>query len=126
MVFLHASSSIALQVFRRAARAAALVLLAGIGLSLLPPCFAQTGSWSSTANMRQSRLGHAATLLNDGTVLVEGGLTNSSDTAGAEIYSPAKHQWRPTGAMNVPRGGHTSTLLKDGQVLGGRRLQLFS
>src|SRR5207247_11111870 len=76
IALLPASSSIVARVFRRfvstAPRAVALVLLAGTGLSLLPPCLAQSGSWRSTANMREYRLSHAATLLNNGNVLVEG------------------------------------------------------
>jgi hypothetical protein len=90
-----APSSIGLRIARRhrpiTLREAALLLAAGAGLSLAPHCFAQSGSWRPTANMGESRYFHAATLLNDGRVLVEGGVTS----AGAELYNPAKGNWRP-------------------------------
>ena len=109
-------SSIASSVFRSFiaawVRAATLVLLAAAGLSLVGPCFAQSGSWSVVADMVGSRAGHAATLLNNGNVLVEGG-----GSAGAEIYSPAKRSWRATGNMSVARTRHSATLLPDGRVL---------
>jgi hypothetical protein len=62
------------------------VLLTGAGLSLVGPCFAQSGSWRPIANMGETRYLHAATLLNNGNVLVEGGYLNP----GAEIFPPRK------------------------------------
>jgi hypothetical protein len=90
----------------------ALALLAGGGLALAPACFALPGSWSLTADMSTTHFYHAATLLNDGTVLIEGGTGTV-----AEIYHPASRSWSLTGSLNSGRETHTATLLNDGRVL---------
>jgi WD40 repeat protein len=73
----------------------------------------ETGVWSATGSMITARIGHTATLLADGTVLVAGG----TDDGSAELYDPISGTWRPTGSMVEARGGHTATLLLDGTVL---------
>lgn len=95
------------------ARLGILALLAGAGLVLVPPCFALPGSWSATANLHTAHFNHGATLLNDGTVLVEGG----AGSAVAEIYNPAQRTWITTGSLSAPRTAHTATLLQNGKVL---------
>jgi YVTN family beta-propeller protein len=71
--------------------------------------------------MSIARYGPTATLLNDGGVLVAGGIW--TDAAGnrttntAEIYYPASDTWLATGTMTAARYGHTATLLEDGRVL---------
>ncbi len=75
--------------------------------------------------MMRGRIGHAATLLPDGEVLVTGGETivpipngaNFNASSTAEIYNPVTGKWRLTGAMNQERSSHTATLLPDGKVL---------
>ena len=62
---------------------------------------------------------HTATLLNDGTVLITGGITDfaGNTTTAAEIFDPNAGTFTPTASMNVSRAGHTATLLGDGTVL---------
>ncbi len=77
-------------------------------------------SWTVTASMLHPRLGHIATRLSDGRVLVAGGYddnTSAHSFATAEIYDANLGTWSATGSMNVPRGGAAATLLPDGRVL---------
>jgi hypothetical protein len=74
--------------------------------------------------MTNKRTNHKAILLNDGTVLVAGGVTvclprNTCTTylAAAELFDPANGSFTATGEMTTPRASHTVTILKDGTVL---------
>jgi hypothetical protein len=76
-----------------------------------------------TGSMSVARAQHAATLLQDGTVLVTGGqnATNSA-IASAELYLPASGSFSSTAAgktltMTAARYGHTATRLQSGKVL---------
>jgi N-acetylneuraminic acid mutarotase len=69
-----------------------------------------TGTWTPTGNMTTPRVGHTATLLSHGGVLVAQGLS-------AEIYEPSSGTWTPTGDLITERNGHTATLLPNGEVL---------
>jgi len=69
-----------------------------------------------------ARIGHTATVLPDGTVLVSGGSNGDCcfpDTsfASAEIYDPARGTWSQTRSMSVARAFQTATLLATGKVL---------
>ena len=60
--------------------------------------------------------------LNDGTVLVAGGMTTQSNgvkvkSGLAELYQMGSHSFVATGSMADARFGHTATLLRDGRVL---------
>ncbi len=46
-------------------------------------------SWTAAARMDEGRVGFAAVLLEDATVLVAGGITENSESASAELYDPA-------------------------------------
>jgi hypothetical protein len=77
-------------------------------------------SFTATGSMTAAREGATATLLDDGRVLVAGGVQNigfRSELASAEIYDPARGTFTPTAPMHTPREGHTATLLRDGRVL---------
>jgi len=77
-----------------------------------------TGSWSDIASMYGDRTKHAATLLADGKVLVDGGNDMHSDILNsAEVYDPATGFWSMAGSMTQARRYHTTALLPDGKVL---------
>jgi hypothetical protein len=71
--------------------------------------------------MGTPRLGHSATLLTDGRVLVSGGQVNGGGQtpryASAELYDPISQAWTAIDDMTYERTGHTATLLLDGSVL---------
>jgi hypothetical protein len=69
--------------------------------------------------MTQPRVGHTATALVDGRVLLVGGWPAEGvpPTASAEIYDPTLGTFAATGSMAVRRGGHSATRLPDGRVL---------
>lgn len=74
---------------------------------------ASTGMWSIAGHLLENRVGHTATLLSRGDVLVVGGFASEP-----ELFDPESGQSRrPAGAMLHPRVGHTATLLSDGRVL---------
>jgi N-acetylneuraminic acid mutarotase len=76
-----------------------------------------TGSWAAISNMLDGRVGHTATLLRDGKVLVAGGFDGAGPLRTAELYDPANGSWTATPDMRVSRVFFTATLLLDGRVL---------
>jgi hypothetical protein len=71
-----------------------------------------------TASMTTGRRNHTATLLDDGKVLVAGGLGSSDDILpSAELYDSVSGTFAITGSMGTNRAGHTATLLLNGKVL---------
>ena len=82
-----------------------------------PASAAYAGLFRQTGTIAVDRYGHTATLLQDGRVLVAGGVNENAVLASAELYDPTTGTFSPTGDMTVPRVGHTATLLLDGRVL---------
>lgn len=81
-----------------------------------PGVLAQT--FVKTGDLTAPRIGHTATLLNDGRVLINGGFIGSATVlTSAELYDPATGTFSATGKMTVGRSYHTATLLPDGRVL---------
>ena len=76
------------------------------------------GNFAVSGPLSTSRFDHTATLLNNGTVLVAGGLSFSvSVTPSVELFDPANGTFGSGGALATPRGYHTATRLNDGTVL---------
>jgi hypothetical protein len=85
---------------------------------------AATPSWTYTGSMQMGRRHHNATILPDGTVLVNGGtsMCGFNNEAGAvyssELWNPATGSWTQLAASSVIRVYHsTSMLLDDGRVV---------
>jgi hypothetical protein len=85
-----------------------------------------TGAFTATGSMTTARSSHTTTLLQDGSVLVAGGITpfqtSDSSAAGevvgsAELYDPPSGTFRSPGPLIGPRADATATLLQDGRVL---------
>lgn len=104
------------------------VLVAGgstLGMYYAPTTSAElydpaTGTWSNIAPMVSARMGHTATLLSNGKVLVAGGFSNKIwgiNLRTAEIYDPITGTWTAVGLMATARGLHSATLLPNGTVL---------
>jgi hypothetical protein len=78
-----------------------------------------SGTFSPTGDLTVPRLGHTATLLSDGRVLVAAGIEarDASVLASAELYDPATGKFMRTGHLTSARALQTATLLPDGRVL---------
>jgi len=85
-----------------------------------------TNAWSATGSTVNGRVGHTATRLADGKVLVAGGINGNicANDITTELYNPATDTWSVSGNLPFATYGHTATLLVDGRVLlagGGNR-----
>lgn len=79
-----------------------------------------TGAFVETGSLTTARTGHTATLLNNGKVLVTGGIRHGVGhhyESSAELYDPATGTFTPTGSMSTPRAGHRAIRLTNGTVL---------
>ena len=65
-----------------------------------------------------ARSDFTATALQNGTVLIAGGINNTGTVEkSVEIYDMVNNKWIRTGDMKTARRGHAATLLSDGRVL---------
>lgn len=77
-----------------------------------------SGTWTNAPNMASQRVGHTATLLANGKVLVVGGTVNRTQyLKTAELYDPITNSWSPTGSLSEGRISHTATRLNNGKIL---------
>ena len=77
---------------------------------------ASSNQWAAVGNMNVARYGHSVTALQNGQVLVVGGI-GGVVLSSCELFDPASSKWSSTGSMNTARFLHTSTLLLDGRML---------
>jgi len=93
-----------------------------------PKCSAElynpaTGAWADDgAASPSAERDFTAILLNNGQVLISGGLTGTYPAkvhvqAGGTLFDPATGTVTFTGSMSIPRAFHTLTVLQNGQVL---------
>ncbi|HEX3722588.1 MAG TPA: kelch repeat-containing protein [Nitrolancea sp.] len=79
-----------------------------------------TSQWTTVAPMLKAHAEHTATLLDDGTVLVVGGISNDTaygPTTDAERYDPRTNTWTTVGSEADPRISQAVVRLHDGRVL---------
>ena len=93
-------------------------------IAVLPPLgmiacpAARADYFTNAAPMSIVRVGHTATVLPNGKLLVTGGRNNTGVVASsAEFYDPVSGTWTLTNSMTSARAGHAGVLLANGQVL---------
>jgi hypothetical protein len=84
-------------------------------------------SFAPVGSMSVPRIGHTATTLNDGRVLIAGGLNSETNVRcptclnnyldSAEIYDPTTRKFTPVAPMSQPRYQAAAVLLSNGKVL---------
>jgi len=77
-------------------------------------------TWTMARPMSAARRGHAASLLNNGKVLVTGGYDGTAAITAlktTEIYDPGSGAWSAGTPLIEARRWHTTTLLNSGKVL---------
>jgi hypothetical protein len=76
-----------------------------------------TTRFRESGAMAAARVGHTATLLPDGRVLVVGGAGPYGAVVEAELWDPRTETFSPAGRSAKARTGHAATLLLDGRVM---------
>jgi N-acetylneuraminic acid mutarotase len=79
------------------------------------------GSFVGRAAMVDARAEATATVLNDGRIVVIGGLTDGGDMLEPlrtiEVYDPDDDRWEDLAPLTIPRWGHEAILREDGRVM---------
>jgi large repetitive protein len=86
------------------------------GLLIGAPALVKAEGFVLYPDMPQARVGHSATLLPNGEILVVGGITDSSDGKSALLFSPSSY-WHTTRPANEARWHHTAIETSPGRVL---------
>ncbi len=83
-----------------------------------------TGTFAPAGSMTEARVGHTATRLADGRVLIAAGQNQTGTIEEAEVYNPATDSFSATGSMLASRTNPAAFMLHDGRVLfvGGNQL----
>src|SRR5438552_14886533 len=80
----------------------------------------QTGTFTAVGDTHAPGLGHTATLLQNGDVLIAGGggwINGAYTNSSAELFVAGSDTFVPVSDMLMPRSNHSATLLKAGTVL---------
>lgn len=75
-----------------------------------------SATWTLTASMKFGRSEHLVFVLNDGRVLVPGGVEDDAIKY-SDIYDPTTNTWSPTPNLTIARRYYAGGALKDGRVL---------
>ena len=100
-----------------------LIVLIGLSLSTQDAVAQVPGKFVPTGSMTTRRMGHTATLLKDGRVLITGGFQEDVRgkrvfLASAELYDPSTESFTAPGNMTAPRGvSRVPILLFDSRAL---------
>jgi hypothetical protein len=87
-------------------------------LSLLGVLSLNVGTFTPTMDTEEARFDHSAVLLNDGRIMLAGGMqANGVVLASAEVYDPGHSTFTRIAPMGAKRVGAISALLPDGRVL---------
>src|SRR6266568_14135 len=94
------------------------ILITSLLLWLVMPIVnAEATEFSSAGSMTTTRIGHTATVLPNGKVLIAGGQGSGGFLSSAELYDPSTGTFTATSSMVTARQHHTATLLPNGKVL---------
>ncbi|CAF3438124.1 unnamed protein product [Rotaria socialis] len=77
----------------------------------------ETGKLSLHSCLNIARQWHTASILDNGKILVAGGVGAFCSGATAELFDPSTQQWTLTGNLNIGRYQHTASTLPDGNIL---------
>ena len=107
---------------KRSGVARGLVLVASAAITVASFALTSRAQVAGTPELHVARLGHTATVLSDGRILIAGGENAGGPVNQAEIFDPDTGAFSVVGSSVVARADHTATLLGDGRVLiaGGR------
>lgn len=76
-----------------------------------------TGAFTVTGSLTEPRIGHTATQLLNGSVLLVGGWGEEGRLSTTEFFDPASGTFARATSLATRRANHTATLLDDGRVL---------
>src|ERR1700733_7543161 len=93
------------------------IMASANGVTSNPASLTVTPGFLVTGNMSMARSDATATLLNNGMVLIAGGMASGAYLSEAELYNPASGTFTVTGSMTTARELQSAILLNNGMVL---------